>query len=394
MRRIAGNFKTTDQSVEVSDKAYSFLLITYERKNGQEWTSEQKENADHGPILRESKTINKLINKALDEWKNENKQFVGSYETKLTFRWVNASSSTEDDGPLESDLIGRHDYFRLLESPWIPELGNVVEKIGQKLEGDKKICTKELIGIPCVAADFKTEGKYFVGKGRPWFNQRDSHPIELDSAQVHALMFIDLKRGLRGNDGKLGLLDFLNVLAYQEIESGTLPQYCLRPETKKFIKGFFLGYGIYELIFLLESPHLEDLFVSVVNIRQCFNRNVENSNDAILARATSTMVFMPKKVAEKKKEKKKIKYSILVSTETGRDIEVTKEIDACGKQMHIKFDILNRQGYYDLIVSFEESSFFRVCKLIQSIRELPGVLGTSTIIKIDEKKIAKRCGGN
>ena len=59
MRRIAGNFKTTDQSVEVSDKAYSFLLITYERKNGQEWTSEQKENADHGPILRESKTINK-----------------------------------------------------------------------------------------------------------------------------------------------------------------------------------------------------------------------------------------------------------------------------------------------------------------------------------------------
>jgi len=396
MREMVGARETAViQSVKISNQAFSFLLVTYKDNRPQENQSEQQENPEDRFLLGPSNAMSDLINKATEEWKNESKESPISYDMKLKFRWTNDEPCGETDDFLKSDLIGRHDFFCLLESPSVPELGTLVEKINEKLKKHEEIHTKELMGVPCIAVDFFLDRRYFVGNKKAWFEEGDSNAIMLDPTRIHALMFVDVKKGLRDNDRKLTLLDFLDFLAYPRTESKASPQ-CLPEETRTSIKGFFLGYGIFELIFLLESSGLEDLFVSVANIRQCFRKKLNNSKDLILARGTSTMVFMPQRTMMKdiKPEVKLINYSIIVATETGKELDVCRDIMNLGRDEGIKIDVFDRQGYYDLIVGFEEASFPNACKIIECISRLSGVLSTFTIIKLDEMRIAEKVLGD
>jgi hypothetical protein len=390
------------QSVIVSQQAFSFLFITYKKIDLEKWKSKNEKNKTYEFILEESNFMSTIIVEAIEEWRQEKKSegeaFFSSCDRELLFAWKDITAfPSASVGPFESDLIGRHDYFHLLESPWIPEVGNIVEKISQRLKEDPWVDTKELIGVPCIALDFRTPYGYFVGDRIPWF-RRMGKPLILDSTMVHALTFIDLKRGLSINNKKLNLTEFLDVLTDLLPVSGTISQH-FHQKIKKSIKGIFLGYGIYELVFLLEAPNLKELFTSVVGIRKCFMKT-NNKERISLARGTSTMVFMPRKnVLEGKKktaesDTEKIKYSILVSAKTGADLMVTHEIANRAEHMGINVDVLNRQGYYDLIVGFEESSFLRACTLIKAIRELSDVLNTSTIIKIDEQCIGEKLEGS
>jgi len=366
------------QPIKVSSQAYSFLFITYKRSNSQKGDSEEKEDADYQFYMEESGTVSTLIREAIEECKNG-----------------------KPGDLLESELVGKHDFFHLLESRWVPELGTLVEKISQKFE---KIHTKELIGVPCVAVDFMADGEYFVGNSseEAWFQRENPTSIKLDPKKVYALMFVDLKKGLCDKKRRMSLPKFLETLICPESEPKLQD---IKEETKESIKGFFLGYGIYELIFLLESESLEDLFVSVTYIRQCLKKKTDNSKDKVLARGTSTLVFTPRRTTEKVQEDDSskssgIEYSALVATETGADLEVLDEIFRIEKKekkkkkngKEDKIKVFERQGYYDIIVNFEESSFHRACKIIKKIRDIPGVLGTSTLIKVNEKDILKRFG--
>lgn len=390
------------QSVIISHRAYSFLLVTYKKIKSQECEQEADGSKESDFIMIDSGNMSSLIDEAFEEWKKERGRSSDLpsdlYEPKFKFEWINNMNSTKkNECFLESDLIGRHDFFCLLESPWIPELGSLVEKINHKMKEDRRIYTEELIGVPCAATDFEIGGEYFVGKEKPWFERENSHPIELDSRQVHALMFIDLKKGLINKGRRISLPDFLNVLVDPKNDESDTARPCLLPDTKKSIKGFFLGYGIYELIFLLENRGLEDLFTSVAEIRKCFNKRLETFSGAI-ARGTSTMVFMLRRsmIGQDENlplETESVNYSVIVSTETGKDIDVSDEIRKRGENVGINIDVFDRQGHYDLIASFNEKSFSNACLLMASIWESPGVLGTSTIIKIDEKLIAEKMRG-
>ncbi|MBU7045288.1 MAG: hypothetical protein HXS54_02540 [Theionarchaea archaeon] len=386
------------QPIRISSQAYSFLLVTYKKTRFQEKDLKEQQPSDDRYYLTESRKVNEIINNALCD--------CGYCKPELKFKWNNTNTSC---GFLESELIGKHDFFYLIESSWVPELGKLVWKINQELSVNEKVRTKELIGVPCVALDFKMGKKYFVGKSdKTWFEKGNSSPIVLNPQNVHALMFIDLKRGIRDKQRRLSLPDFLRLLICPESEP--VPS-DIREKAEESIKGFFLGYGIYELIFLLESPNLKELFVSVTYIRRCLRKTLNNVRNTALVRGTSTMVFMPKREVQGKMDendfsdpKKIIDYSIIVATVTGADLEVTKEISKIEKKYKKKFgkkhgkmfeiNIFNRQGYYDLIASFKESSFHRSCEIITDIRNIPDVLGTSTIIKIDEGYIKRNLKGD
>ena len=386
------------QPIRISSQAYSFLLVTYKKTKSREKDLREQESSDDRYYLTESRKVNEIINNALCD--------CGYCKPELKFKWNNTNTSC---GFLESELIGKHDFFYLIESSWVPELGKLVWKINQELSVNEKVRTKELIGVPCVALDFKMGKKYFVGKSdKTWFEKGNSSPIVLNPQNVHALMFIDLKRGIRDKQRRLSLPDFLRLLICPESEP--VPS-DIKEKAEESIKGFFLGYGIYELIFLLESPNLKELFVSVTYIRRCLRKTLNNVRNTALVRGTSTMVFMPKREVQGKMDendfsdpKKIIDYSIIVATVTGADLEVTKEISKIEKKYKKKFgkkhgkmfeiNIFNRQGYYDLIASFKESSFHRSCEIITDIRNIPDVLGTSTIIKIDEGYIKRNLKGD
>jgi len=382
--------------VTVSAQVYSFLLITHRKIKSRKQKTRKQGNTDH--YLVESGIVGKVIQGVLIEWKKENEIPI-TEEIQLRFTWTNTdNSSRKSDGLLESELIGKHDFFHLLECTRISELGCLVEEISQKLKEDRNIRTKELVGVPCVAADFLVAGEYFVGRSneKAWFEKRDSTPILLDSRNVHALIFIDLKKGLcpsKGPKRRLNLPDFLEMLVHPEQK---IPQH-IKDKTKESIRGLFLGYGIYELIFLLESPNLKNLFVSVACIRKCFMKK-GSPRDTTLARGTSTMVLMPKKSMMQEERdnssssSEEIKYSVIVATETGTDLRVTERISEIAEQKLGEKDeikVYDRQGYYDLIASFKEKSFRKACEIITEIRNIEEVLGTSTIIKVDEKEIEK-----
>ena len=390
------------QPIRISSQAYSFLLVTYKKTRPGKKDLEEQETSNDRYYLMESRKVNEIIDKALCD--------CGYCKPKLKFKWNNTNTSC---GFLESELIGKHDFFYLIESSWVPELGKLVERINQELGSNEKIRTKELIGVPCVALDFKKGEKYFVGKSdKTWFEKGHSNPIVLNPQNVHALMFIDLKRGIRDKQRRLSLPDFLRLLICPESEP--VPS-DVREKAEESIKGFFLGYGIYEFIFLLESPNLKELFVSVTYIRQCLKKPLNNARDTALVRGTSTMVFMPRKDVRNKIDEnnfsdpeKIIDYSIIVATLTGADVDVTDRISKIEKERRRKLEkkfgeehgrafeikIFNRQGYYDLIASFKESSFHRSCEIITDIRNIPDVLGTSTIIKIDEGYIRRKLKGD
>lgn len=393
--------------IQVSNQAYSFLFITYRDIESQKEGTKKKKDTDNNGInshfyLEKSKKVSKLIKKAILEWEEENKELLEVCKEKLKFLWTDTKSPAEKkNGFLESELIGKHDFFHLLQCPWVPELGNLVEKISQNLKDE--VHTKELVGVPCAAVDFKVNETYFIGNvtGGPWFKREDFDPILLDSGRIHALMFVDLKKGLGIKDRRLSLPDFLSIF----VSSDDISK-CLKRETRESIKGFFLGYGIYELIFLLESDNLTDLFISVADIRRCFYKNSKESGEKILARGTSTMVFMPREITAKREKKsgspdpkkKGINYSVIVATKTGKDIDVARRItedkNILKDRKEEEINIFDRQGYYDLIVSFKEPNFCRACEIVTCIRNYPDVLGTSTIIKIDEKKIMEKFDGD
>lgn len=390
------------QPIRISSQAYSFLLVTYKKTKSREKDLREQESSDDRYYLIESRKVNEIINKALC-----NCEYC---EPELKFKWDNTNTSC---GFLESELIGKHDFFYLIESSKVPKLGKFVEEISQDLGLNEKIRTKELIGVPCVALDFMKGEEYFVGKSdKTWFEKGNSNPVVLNPQNVHALMFVDLKRGIGDKQRRLSLPDFLRLLIYPESEPISSD---IKEKAEESIKGLFLGYGIYELIFLIESHNLKELFVSVTYIRQCLKKTLNNVRDTALVRGTSTMVFMPKRDVQGMKDEnsfsdpqKIIDYSVIVATVTGADVEVTnriseieekhkkKLVEKFGKEHGEAFEIniFNRQGYYDLIASFRESSFHRSCEIITDIRNISDVLGTSTIIKIDEKYIRRNLTGD
>lgn len=379
------------QSIRVSSEAYSILLVTYKKTESQGEDTKEQGVTDRQFYVKYSKIMSMLLKEVTNEWKKESKELSTCYKMRPRFKWTE-SSAKDDEDSLESELIGKHDFFHLLRSPWIPELGNFIDKVNKKLREDKRIRTKELIGIPCVAVDFEINGTSFVGNPskEAWFEKED--PIRLDSTKVHALMFVDLKKGLNDKNRRLSLPDFLDMLVHPEsnIISGSILK-----KTRESIKGLFLGYGIYELIFLLESPSLEDLLVSVTCIRICFKKRLETIKDATVARGSSTMVFMPRKAMMENEEiyrsSKETDYSVMVAIRTGSDVYVAKRIMEIGKEVGI--EVFDRQGYYDLIASFKEKSFLGACKIITEIRSISKVLGTSTIIKINERCIVDNFPG-
>lgn len=393
--KLRANGKTEIQELTVSDRAYSFLLVTYKSQQ-----SQQREARVHGDalsdfMLDESMEMSKLINEAVREWKDKWKENFGAShcfsEQHLKFEWTNLRGNPDENGvSLESDLIGRHDFFRLLDSPWVPELGSLLERINQKLKEQDVIETEELVGVPCVAADFQFDGKYFVGGKGPWHKVEEDSRISLDSNKVHALMFIDLKKGMSlGGTGenRMVLSEFLKSLLVSDEEI-----------SRESIRALFLGFGIYEIIFVLESPGLRDLLRTVEDIRKCFIRKRRDSQ-VVVARGTSTMVFMLRRDMLEQTdyplfEREIVDYSTITAIETGKDAEICEEIRRCGKEMDVEIELFDRQGHYDLIASYKEKRFSRACLLMAGIWRIDGIIGTSTIIKVKQEFINPKSRGD
>lgn len=388
--------RTEVSEVRVSDRINTFLLLSLNKKKRNfrfknqvriiedlicnefiKWQTKYKEKLiklyNFDPIV-DKQRIDYLQNRKLHFL------FINNEGIRISNKNMNGKDSTTCD-TFSSCLAGRHDYVYLLEAPNLIEMSSMINEINLRLE---KKFVRESQNISCIPMDFAVGEDYFIGgSDKCWFaGEAGDTPkwIELRDDWVYAIACVELKKGMKRNGSFLEMQDFLSPLIR------------LRNQSKKCILGIFAGLGLHELIFVLGSSRISEIILSVADLREKY---LVGKNESML-RDTSTIFCEPKREPDMDmdcQEDIPMEYSVLLSTIPGTDQRILEELDKDEIKVKIRnwtqdgIKIYERQGYFDLIVSFKSESLFHALQLSTILYETDNVLTTSTIVKMEENDV-------
>ncbi|MBU7037027.1 MAG: hypothetical protein HXS52_03775 [Theionarchaea archaeon] len=371
-----------NMEIEVSDRINTFLLLSFKkRKLSLEIHLEKTKTGIFEGIKEWRKTYREELEilQRLNPEDREEKMIIEELcSRKLFFQFEDAEREENSYNDFSHILLGRHDFVYLLESPNLVETSSILHNINKKLEEQGLIEESENIsGIP-MDFTFDCEGKcrYFIGENNAWF-RGEGHSfrrIKMYKSFIYAIFCIEFKKGAKEEGQFVNLPEFLLKL---EI---------LRDELRRHAIGMFLGFGLHDLILILGSEKISDIVSIVLRFREIYLLNRESST----IRDTSTIFCLPEEEPKNSESSEDIEYSTLVSIVTGSDnltyqeIRSNDVIRSCVQNGEIRF--FERQGYYDLIMSFRPKSHYSARHVTEELFKIDSVLKTSTIVKMEKEE--------
>lgn len=377
--------------VAVSDRMNTFLLLSFNKKEEEEFVRddliEKIEKSTYEGIKKWRKTYkNRLIE--VYNWnpgdEKDKKRIRELCNPKLLFQFTsrNKKEDHEKNTNFSLPLLGRHDFVYLLEAPNLVEMSSMLYYVNKKLEEEDLVADSlNMSGVPM---DFCIDNKYFLGGERCWFardeksqDKESPKKIEIFKDWVYAIVCVEFKKGMKDGNKFFELPDLLKKLD------------SLSKNSKNCIKGLFLGFGLHELVLILGSQKVSDIILSVADLRIAYERKEGRA----VVRDTSTIFCIPRETCKEDKyepEECKIEYSTLLNIVAGRDRETIEKIKELGKELKEKewiegeLEIFERQGYYDLIVSFKPYSHFFAAQVTTKLYEIETILKISTLIKMND----------
>lgn len=381
-----------DIDVVVSDKVNTFLLLSFYKGRKFKRDEQLKDIEKH--IYEEIERWKGIYRNRLVEvygWDPDDPRIEELCGQKLIFKTVDTNGKEEDHEKhlnFSFPLLGRHDLIFLLEGPNLVEMSSILYYVNRKLQSEKLIA--DSLNMSAVPMDFLEDGKFFLKEKKRWFleDERSNSPktIEIFEDRVYAIVCVEFNKGMEKGSRYIELPDFLRRLGK------------LRKNSRNLIKGIFLGFGLHEIIIILESKEVSEIIVTVADLRMAYRCEEAQG----ILRDTSTIFCIPRRESRSPPvEDHAIEYSTLLSIAAGRDMEVFKSIKDLGEDKRIRryliedrnkeiIKVFERQGYYDLIVSFKPRSHFDAAKFTTRLYEIDGVLKISTLIKMDEEKVERK----
>ena len=374
--------------IRVSERVNTFLFLSLIKKEKEEFDRDDRIKETRNSICEGIKEWERIYKNRLvkvygwDPQKDRDKiEELSRRNLLFQFKDVEKDENVEYLN-FSLPLLGRHDFVHLLEGPNLVEMSSMLHCINSRLEERRLI--REILNISGAAMDFRMDGRYFFlgEEEKPWFddNEKFQERDEIRKDFVYAVVCIEFKKGIKENGKFVELQLFL-----EKLDS-------ISERSKGCILGMFLGFGLHDLIIILGSRKISEIILTVTDLRVAY----PSEENPSIVRDTSTIFSIPEEESEHYKEDCDIEYSTLVSIVAGDDQQVFKELDILrdNKEIHSwlrgEIQIFERQGYYDLIVSFTARSHYHAGLFTTKLYNLKPVLRTSTMVKMKEDKVMEK----